>query len=233
MSVALAADLARDLAQDLAAADAELDGAPAREIVAWAAGRFGDGLSLAASFSDCVMIDVATRVKPDLDVVFLDVVFLDTQYHFPETRRYLEQVRDTYRLRLRVIRPRVAMDDRFRADPDGCCGLRKVEPLQRALTGRAAWMSGLRRDEAPSRANAPVVAWDATRRLVKVNPLAAWTNTDVDAYIRTHQLPRHPLAGRGFPSIGCWPCTRAPQAGQDPRAGRWAGSGKTECGINT
>lgn len=228
MSVALAQDPARDLEHDLAAADAALGGARADEIVAWAVGRFGDGLTLAASFSDCVLIDVATRVTPDLDVVFLD-----TQYHFPETRRYLEQVRDRYGLRMRVVRPRVAMDDRFRADPDGCCAVRKVEPLERALAGRAAWMSGLRRVEAPSRADARVVAWDARRRLVKINPLAAWTDADVGAYVHARELPVHPLTGRGFPSIGCWPCTRAPHPGDDPRAGRWAGSGKTECGINT
>jgi phosphoadenosine phosphosulfate reductase len=228
VSVALAQDPAWDLEHDLAAEDAMLNGAPADEIVAWAVDRFGGGVTLAASFSDCVLIDVATRVAPDLDVVFLD-----TQYHFPETRRYLEQVRDRYGLRLRVVRPRVAMDDRFRADPDGCCTVRKVEPLERALAGRAAWMSGLRRAEAPSRAHAQVVAWDARRRLVKVNPLAAWTDADVGAYVRAHELPRHPLTDRGFPSIGCWPCTRAPQPGEDLRAGRWAGSGKTECGINT
>ena len=110
--------------------------------------------------------------------------------------------------------------------------MRKVEPLDRALEGKAAWMTGLRRVEAPTRANAPIVALDLGRGLVKVNPLATWTDDDVDGYIADHDLPVHPLADQGYPSIGCWPCSRPVGNGEDPRAGRWAGTGKTECGLH-
>jgi len=212
---------------DLARVSLRLDGAPADEVVAWAAERFGPGMTLTASFADCVLIDVATKVVPDLDVVFLD-----TQYHFPETLAYRDEVVARYGLRLRVMSPEVAPDERWRTDTDGCCGTRKVQPLARALAGRAAWLTGLRRSETAARGLAPVVAWDPRRRLVKVNPLATWTDGDVEAYVARHDLPRHPLEAAGFRSIGCWPCTRATRPGEDARAGRWAGTGKTECGLH-
>jgi phosphoadenosine phosphosulfate reductase len=212
---------------DLAAEARRLDGAPAEEIVAWAAERFGPGLTLTSSFGDCVLIDVATRVVPDLDVVFLD-----TQYHFPQTLSYLEQVRRRYDLNLRVIGPEVAPDERWRTDTDACCAVRKVAPLARALAGRAAWMTGLRRSETAARRMAPVAVWDPRRNLVKVNPLATWTDQDVVDYVAANELPRHPLEAAGFTSIGCWPCTRPTKPGEDARAGRWSGSGKTECGLH-
>jgi phosphoadenosine phosphosulfate reductase len=208
-------------------APAGLEQAPAEEVVAWAADRFGPGLTLTSSFTDCVLIDVATRVVPDLDVVFLD-----TQYHFPETWDYLDRVRERYDLRLRIIRPEFAADERWRSDVDACCAVRKVQPLARALEGRSAWMTGLRRSETAARALAPVAAWDARRNLVKVNPLARWSDADVEAYVAGHDLPRHPLEAAGYRSIGCWPCTRATGPGEDARAGRWSDSGKTECGLH-
>jgi phosphoadenosine phosphosulfate reductase len=212
---------------DLAAVARRLDGAPAEDVVAWAAARFGGGLTLTSSLGDCVLIDVATRVVPDLDVVFLD-----TQYHFPQTLSYLEQVRRRYDLNLRVISPEVAADERWRTDTDACCAVRKVAPLARALEGRSAWMTGLRRAETAARRLAPVAGWDARRGLVKVNPLATWSDTDVEAYVARNDLPRHPLESAGFRSIGCWPCTRPTRPGEDARAGRWSGSGKTECGLH-
>lgn len=201
--------------------------ASATEIVAWAHERFGDGLAIAASFQDCVLVDVATKVDPAIEVIFLD-----TQYHFAETLWYVGQVRRRYELNLTVVEPEVRPDDRWQVDVDDCCRVRKIEPLRRALAGKAAWMSGLRRSESPTRGDAPVVSWDERRGLVKVNPLANWTDADIEGYVRDHDLPRHPLNGKGYPSVGCWPCTDPVAPGEDPRAGRWRGHEKLECGIN-
>ncbi|MPZ89191.1 MAG: phosphoadenylyl-sulfate reductase, partial [Nitriliruptorales bacterium] len=203
-----------------------LEGAPAEEVVAWARDRFGAGLVLAASFQDCVLIDLATRVVPDIEVVFLD-----TGAHFPETLAFVQQVRRRYQLRLQVRRPVVRPDE----DPCGsarCCELRKVALLDRALQGRTAWMTGLRRVEATTRSSTPVVGWDERRGLSKISPLAAWTDADVEAFARARNLPVHPLAARGYTSIGCQPTTRPVADGEHQRAGRWAGTTKTECGLH-
>lgn len=212
---------------ELARASEELELAPPTRIIAWAHDFHGDGLVMTASFQDCVLIDLATRVVPDVEVIFLD-----TQYHFAETLWFVDEVRRRYDLDLTVVRPDVSPDNRWQRDLDGCCRARKVEPLERAMAGRTAWMTGLRRVESPARTDAPVVGWDERRGLIKVNPLATWTDADVEGYIRDHDLPRHPLTERGYPSIGCWPCTRPVAAGDDPRSGRWAGTDKVECGIN-
>ena len=212
---------------DLAAVARRLEGAPAEEIVRWAADRYGQGLVMTASFQDCVLIDLVSGVAP-----LTEVVFLDTGYHFEETSRYLELVRDRYGLNLRVIGPELPPDDRWRSDPDGCCNARKVEPLRRALAGKAAWLSGLRRADNPLRAGVAVVAYDDVCGAVKVNPLAAWSDEDVAAYVADHDLPVHPLRAQGYTSIGCWPCTRPTLPGEDPREGRWSGSAKTECGLH-
>ena len=212
---------------DLRSAAAALEGAPAEDIVAWSVDRFGQGLVLASSFQDCVLLDVALGVAPALQVVFLD-----TQYHFPETLEYMDEVRRRYDMDLRIVRPRVAPDERWRFDLDSCCAVRKIEPLDRALTGRSAWMSGLRRSDTASRADTPVVGVDERRGLVKLNPLAGWSDADVERYAREHDLPEHPLAARGYASVGCWPCTRPVAPGEDARAGRWEGTEKTECGLH-
>jgi phosphoadenosine phosphosulfate reductase len=213
---------------ELADISALLESAPSTEIIAWAADRYGDDLVLAASFQDCVLVDLAARVDPAIEVVFLD-----TQYHFAETLWYVDEVRRRYDLNLRVMEPEVAPDNLWQRDPDACCAIRKVEPLARALEGKAAWMTGLRRVEAPTRANAPIVSYDVGRGLVKVNPIATWTDLDVQGYVQDRGLPVHPLADRGFTSIGCWPCTRPVGNGDDARAGRWAGTDKIECGLHT
>jgi len=166
-------------------------------------------------------------VKPDLEVLFLD-----TQYHFAETLWFVEEVRARYDLNLTVVKPLAAADNRWQLDVGGCCQVRKVEPLERGLAGKLAWLTGLQRDDAPTRANTPIVAWDEARQMVKVNPLATWTADDLAAYTIERELPVHPLAERGYPSIGCWPCTRPVAPGEDPRSGRWAGLGKTECGLH-
>lgn len=216
---------------ELTEASARFEQAPASAIVQWAADRFGTGLVLAASFQDSVLIDVVAGVMtggaPDIEVVFLD-----TQYHFAETLWYVEQVRQRYNLNLRVMSPTVEPDNLWMTDTEACCAIRKVEPLNRALAGKAAWMSGLRRAESPARANTPIVSYDARRDIVKVNPLATWTDLDVAGYVRDHELLVHPLTDRGYASIGCWPCTRPVSDGEDARAGRWSGSDKTECGLH-
>ncbi len=215
-----------DLAE-LAKVSAELETQAASATVRWAWETYNDEAVLAASFQDCVLIDVAMQVAPDIEVVFLD-----TQYHFAETLWYVEQVRARYDLNLRIITPQIDPDNLWQIDTDACCEMRKVEPLSRALEGKAAWLTGLRRDEASTRANAPIVGWDIGRGIVKVNPLAPWSHVDIDGYVSDRDLPQHPLRDKGYPSIGCWPCTQPVADGDDPRAGRWAGSGKLECGLH-
>jgi phosphoadenosine phosphosulfate reductase len=215
-----------DLAE-LATVSAELEGKPASAAIKWARERFGTGLVLAASFQDCVLVDIASKVAPDIEVVFLD-----TQYHFAETLWYVERVKERYDLNLRVMHPLVPPDDLWQTDPNECCAMRKVEPLARALDGKQAWVTGLRRVEAPTRTSSPIVHLDVGRGIVKVNPLAPWTDDDIAAYKRDHELPEHPLAARGYPSIGCWPCTQPVKPGEDPRSGRWAGQDKSECGLH-
>lgn len=212
---------------ELAAVSRAFEARPASALVAWAYDRFGDGLVLAASFQDCVLVDIVYKTVPDVEVVFLD-----TQYHFAETLWYVEQVRRRYDLNLNVITPETGPDDLWHNDPDACCRMRKVEPLARALAGKDAWMTGLRRDESPARSDSPLVSYDVGRGLVKVNPLATWTEADVAGYVRDHDLPVHPLSERGYASIGCWPCTRPVAEGEDARSGRWSGLDKTECGLH-
>ena len=215
-----------DLRQ-LAAVSASLERMPATAAIEWAAERFGDGLVLASSFQDCVLIDIAVQAVPEIEVVFLD-----TQYHFAETLWYVERVRRRYDLNLRIVEPDIEPDDRWLDDPDACCAARKVVPMAKALAGRTAWMTGLRRDESPTRAQVPIVGYDVGRGLVKVNPIATWTEADVDRYADDRALPEHPLKEKGYASIGCWPCTRAVADGEDARAGRWAGFDKLECGLH-
>lgn len=212
---------------DLAGVAELLELAPAADIVRWAAGRYGRDLVMTASFQDCVLIDVVAGVAPATEVVFLD-----TGYHFDETHAYLAEVRDRYDLNLRVVGPELPPDDRWSTDPDGCCKARKVEPLRRALLGKAAWLSGLRRADNPLRAGVSVLGYDEVCGAVKVNPLARWSDDDVATYVADHDLPVHPLRAQGYTSIGCWPCTRPTLPGEDPREGRWSGSAKTECGLH-
>jgi phosphoadenosine phosphosulfate reductase len=169
------------------------------------------------------------------------LVFLDTGYHFAETIGTRDWITSALPITLvNVTAPQTVgeQDAEFGAklhdrDPDLCCSLRKVQPLARTLARFAAWGSGVRRDESPTRAGTRVVDWDAKRGMVKVNPLAAWDQDDVDSYVALHQIPVNPLFELGYGSIGCAPCTRPVAPGEDPRAGRWAGRGKTECGIHS
>ncbi len=211
--------------EELARVASELERKPAGAAVKWAWERFGTGVFVAASFQDSVLIDVAVKAVPEIEVVFLD-----TNYHFAETTWFVDRVRERYDLNLTVMQPLVGPDDMWQIDQNECCAIRKVEPLARALAGRQGWLTGLRRAEASTRAAAPIVHLDLGRGVVKVNPLAPWTDLDVDGYVADNQLLVHPLKERGYPSIGCWPCTRPIREGEDARAGRWSGTGKTECG---
>jgi phosphoadenosine phosphosulfate reductase len=224
-----------DLAALAADAGSRLEGAPAEEIVRWAAGTFGSRFCVTSSFADAVLAHLVSRVAPGTDVVFLD-----TGLHFPETLRVREQVAGSLPVRVRSVRPRLTVGQQdgrygprlFARQPDECCALRKVEPLERALADYDAWAAGLRRDESPTRAHTPVVHFEASRGKVKVNPLAAWSQSDVDAYIARWDVPVNPLLSQGYGSVGCWPCTRRVKAGEDPRAGRWPLFDKTECGLH-
>ena len=213
-------------AAELADAAARLETASPTEVIAWAWQRYAGNVALACSFQDAVVIDLAVQVAPGIEVVFLD-----TGAHFDETLAYVETVRDRYGLQLTVTTPGPDADA-WPCGTERCCELRKVAPLRGALAGRSAWLTGLKRVDAPTRALAPVVSFDAAWGLVKVNPLATWTDDDIACYELDHGLPRHPLFDRGYRSIGCAPTTRPTAPGEDPRAGRWAGSDKTECGLH-
>src|SRR5581483_4605984 len=199
---------------------------PAGAIVQWAVDTFHPHLCLTASMTDAVLIDLAVNVEPSIEVVFID-----TGYHFPETLETMEAVRRRYGLNLRLMTVPPHDEELWKVDPENCCSAIKVGQLDRALFGKEAWMSGLRRDEAPTRAKAPIVARDL-RGLVKINPIATWSDLDIRGYIKEHEGPVNRLVDQGYPSIGCWPCTKPVAEGEDPRSGRWVNSDKTECGLH-
>jgi phosphoadenosine phosphosulfate reductase len=213
----------------------DLEGKSPQEILRWAADTFGDRFCVSSSMGDGVLSSLAASVKPGVDVVFLD-----TGYHFPETIGTRDAVDQVYDVNVRTVLPLLSVTQQdaehgtelWRTDPDRCCAMRKVEPLNRALGDYDAYASGIRRDESPSRATTAVVEWDDKRGKVKVNPLAGWTQDDVDAYIEEHGILVNPLAYDGYPSIGCAPCTQRVADGEDPRSGRWKGTQKTECGLH-
>ncbi len=213
----------------------ELEGAPAQEVIAWAVEQFGDRFAIASSMGDGLLAHLAASVAPGAHVLFLD-----TGYHFAETLGTRDAVATTYDVTVRTVLPllTVAQQDLshgaelWRRDPALCCQRRKVDPLARALEPYDAWASGIRREESASRRGAGVVEWDAKRRMVKVNPIAMWTHDQVTTYIHEHGVLVNPLAYDGYSSIGCQPCTTRAAPGQDARSGRWAGQGRTECGLH-
>ncbi|MCX5213621.1 phosphoadenylyl-sulfate reductase [Kitasatospora sp. NBC_00240] len=219
------------------AAGRDLEEASAQEVLRWAADTFGSRFCVTSSMEDAVVAHLASSVFPGVDVVFLD-----TGYHFAETigtRDAVAAVMPVNVITLKPLQTVAEQDARYGPnlhdrDPDLCCSLRKVEPLNRGLGGYDAWATGLRRDESPTRADTPVVAWDPKRRKVKIAPIARWTQEDVDAYVAANGVLLNPLLWEGYTSVGCSPlsCTRKPVEGEEARAGRWAGSGKTECGIH-
>jgi phosphoadenosine phosphosulfate reductase len=214
---------------------AELDGASASEVLAWTNAQFGSHYVVASNMQDGLLVDLAAKVRPGVDVLFLD-----TGYHFAETIGTRDAAAAVYDITVVNVTPEhtVAEQDRllgkdlFARDPGECCRLRKVVPLRRALAGYSAWVTGIRRADGPTRADAPLIAFDEAFGLVKVNPLVAWTDEDVQAYIDTHGVLVNPLVQEGYPSIGCAPCTSKPVDGADLRSGRWIGLSKTECGLH-
>ena len=214
---------------------AELELAPAEDIIEWAVATFGERFAITSSMGDAVLAHLASTVAPGIDVVFLD-----TGYHFVETIGTRDAVEATLLVNVVNVTPEQTVaeqdatygTDLFRTDPDRCCALRKVAPLARTLESYDAWATGLRRAETHNRVIAPVVGWDARKGKVKVSPLARWTDEQVERYIADNGVLVNPLVHDGYPSIGCWPCTRRVAPGDDPRSGRWAGTAKTECGIH-
>lgn len=207
------------------------------EVVAWVARNFGaDAAAVACSMADAALPHLVAEHLPGVDVLFLD-----TGYHFAETRFTRDEVGRVLDVRIVDVLPEQTVaeqDAEFGAklhdrDPALCCERRKVGPLKDALGGYELWFTGVRRDEAPTRTNTPLVAWDERNGLVKVNPLASWTFDDLLDYAGAHQVPVNLLVSNGYPSIGCEPCTKPVAPGEDPRSGRWAGLSKTECGLHT
>jgi phosphoadenosine phosphosulfate reductase len=211
---------------ELAAINRDFNSAPASKVIQWAVDTFSPHLCMTASMTDAVLIDLAVKIDPAIEVVFID-----TGYHFPETLQTVEEVRRHYGLNLRMMTVARQNEALWQADPENCCSAVKVGQLDRALAGKMAWMSGLRRVEAASRESTPIVARDL-RGLVKVNPIATWSDEDVAGYIADHDVPVNPLTKRGYPSIGCMPCTTPVGSDEDARAGRWRGSDRKECGLH-
>jgi phosphoadenosine phosphosulfate reductase len=223
-----------DLEQLAQRAGRTLESAPAQEIVRWAVQTFGGRFAVASSMQDAVLVHLASQVAPGVDVLFLD-----TGYHFAETLGTRDAVAATYDVNLITVTPQRTIAEQDASygpqlhdrNPDLCCGLRKVATLDGALAHYDAWATGLRRVEALTRIDTPVVAYDARRGKVRLAPLATWSDQDVEDYVAEHGVLINPLLAAGYRSIGCAPCTRV-AAGENSRAGRWAGSIKTECGIH-
>jgi phosphoadenosine phosphosulfate reductase len=208
----------------------------AREALRWAAETFGDRLTVASSMGDEVLVHLVGTTIPGADVFFLD-----TGYHFAETLGTRDAYQAMLPIRIRTILPLLTVAEQdaehgerlHERSPDSCCAMRKVEPLNRALRDHEAWVTGMRREDAPTRTDITTVGWDDKRGMVKLNPLATWTQDDLDRYVEEHGVFLNPLRAEGYASIGCAPCTRPVAEGEDPRAGRWAGKTKTECGLHT
>ncbi|WP_101947410.1 phosphoadenylyl-sulfate reductase [Mycobacterium sp. 3519A] len=214
---------------------AELAGASALDLLRWTDEHFGGDYVVASNMQDAVLVDLAAKVRPGVDVLFLD-----TGYHFVETIGTRDAVEAVYDINIVNVTPENSVEKQdelfgknlFAREPNECCRMRKVEPLSKALRGYSAWVTGIRRVEAPTRANAPLISWDKAFGLVKINPIAAWTDEEMQAYIDANDVLVNPLVFEGYPSIGCAPCTAKPVEGADPRSGRWAGTSKTECGLH-
>lgn len=215
---------------ELASVSTRLESLGARDAaeaaIAWVLEKFGDSYAVASSFQDAVLIDLAVKADPKAEIIFLD-----TAFHFPETLAFVERLAKLWTLNLTTTHPAIGRDESPCGSP-GCCQLRKVVPLNAALSGKMAWVTGLKRVDTPEREGAPIVAWDTQRNMVKVNPVATWTEADVEEYLSCNGLPLHPLTYVGYVSIGCAPTTQPVADGQHPREGRWPGSDKTECGLH-
>ncbi len=224
-------------ADQIAAASQQLDGASPQTILRWAVDTFGRKLTMATAFGaeGCCLLHMLAEIEPNLRIFNLD-----TGYQFEETLALRERIKARYGIEVELVRPEMTVAEYeeehggplYRIRPDQCCHDRKLLPLRRAVAGYDAWVSAIRRDQTAHRAAAGVVQWDAKFKLVKVNPLLGWTKKDVWSFVLKHDVPYNPLHDQGYPSIGCWPCTRAVNPGEDERAGRWAGKVKKECGLH-
>jgi phosphoadenosine phosphosulfate reductase len=224
-----------DLRQLAERGAAELADAGPEELLRWTDENFRDNYIVASNMQDGVLVEMAAKVRPGVDVLFLD-----TGYHFAETIGTRDAVEAVYGVHVVNVSPEnsVARQDElhgkdlFARDAAACCRMRKVEPLGKSLRGYSAWVTGIRRVEAPTRANAPLISWDAAFGLVKINPIAAWTDEDMQSYIDANGILVNPLVYEGYPSIGLLVHGAQPIEGADPRSGRWAGQAKTECGLH-
>ena len=205
------------------------------ELLRWGRDRFPDGtVAVSSSFQtqSVPLLHLVAATAPELPVLFVD-----TGYHFPETLRFRDQLAEEFGLNLRVLKITAesgvrSVEAPYRTNPDLCCEVRKVQPVQQAMREYRGWISGIRRDQSSTRAAAQVVE-ESDRGLVRIHPLLEWTHADIMRHIRKYNLPSHPLTARGYTSIGCLPCTRLPTVPDDPRSGRWQGHTKTECGLHT
>jgi phosphoadenosine phosphosulfate reductase len=224
-------------AEQIAAANQQLAGKSPQDILRWAVAQFHPRLTMATAFGaeGCCIIHILAEIEPAVRIFNLE-----TGYQFPETLELRERIKQRYGIEVEYVRPDLTVAE-YEAEHGGplydsysdqCCHDRKIVPLRRAVVGYDAWISAIRRDQTEHRAAAQLVQWDAKFNLVKVNPLLNWTQKDVWRFITDHDVPYNPLHDRGYPSIGCWPCTHAVGAGEDERAGRWAGKVKKECGLH-
>jgi len=214
----------------------EFENASPETVIAWAIETFPN-MTFACSFGaeDVVLVDMIQKISPSTDIFYLD-----TDFHFKETYETRDRLEEKYNLKFVEVKSKLTPEQQeaehgpelWKSDPNACCNLRKVEPLTRILSQYEAWITGIRRDQAPTRANAKKVEYDTKFGLVKFNPLAAWTSEDVWNYIRANDVIYNPLHDRNYPSIGCEYCTKQVMPGEDPRSGRWAGNEKTECGLH-
>lgn len=216
--------------------EVELENKSPEAIIKWAVETFPN-ITFACSFGaeDVVLVDMLQKVSPKSDIFYLD-----TDFHFKETYETRDKLIERYGLKFVEMKPLITPeeqaaehgDELWKSDPTSCCNIRKVEPLTRVLGRYEAWITGIRRDQAPTRANAKKIEYDVKFGLIKFNPIASWTSEDVWNYIRDNNVPYNPLHDQNYPSIGCEHCTRPVMPGEDPRAGRWAGNEKTECGLH-
>lgn len=231
-------ETAAPTAAQLRAVSRALDGKTPQEILRWAANEYRPGLALACSFggpSGMVLLDMLMQIDPSVEVFYLDTNFLFPEtYHLRDVAAAKYSIEPAGYMSLMTPEEQAAKygDALWERDPDACCAIRKVEPNARALAGKRAWISGIRRDQAKSRNDIDIVQWDEKFGLVKLNPLASWTDSQVWTYILDHGVPYNELHDRGYPSIGCTPCTAAVRPGDDPRSGRWQGFDKVECGLH-
>jgi phosphoadenosine phosphosulfate reductase len=219
-------ELSADLSGELEQRAQEFERSTPEEIITWTLDRFGGDVAFACSFEDIVLLDMLRRAKPDIEVIFLD-----TEGHFPETYEFVDRLERDWSLNLTRTKPGPDATE-WPCGTAECCQRRKVAPLKAAVAGRAAWVTAVKRVDAPTRANMPIVSWDDKFGLVKVNPLATWSDDDIAYYLSSKGLPEHPLWAQGYASIGCAAVTAKPAPGADRRSGRWAGSDKEECGLH-